>query len=182
MYYEDASYAANRLVGSVVRRQGRPVYIHEIEHDGTVHYASTTRMNGNLSRDRLDSFDLEPLPLGYCNHQGHAKYLMRTPMRNDWRQGLRERTLVHKGSGRVPPLSVLSRVVSGIYPTIQSCVESLVNNEVVSQAFSRTFALGPNNTLRYKEEVVGSYRGDGELTLSDNFSWLRESLEETLHV
>lgn len=182
MFYRDPEYAQNRLIGSVVRRGNVPIYIHHIHNDGQVDYVPTSGMNGEVKRTDLESLNLEPIPLGYCNHQGYAKYLTRIPMRNDWRQGLRERTLVHRGEGRNPPLSCLSRVVNGIYPTLQTCVEALVNKEAVSQAFSRTFAIAAGNILLYKGNNVGSYKDGGELVLKEKFFWLRESLEETLHV
>jgi hypothetical protein len=72
--------------------------------------------------------------------------------------------------------------VNGIYPTLQTCVEALVNKEAVSQAFSRTFAIAAGGILLYKGNNVGSYKDGGELVLKEKFFWLRESLEETLHV
>ena len=182
MKYDDANYANNRWANSVVRLGDTPIFINHIHGDGNVEYWPTSGMNGDMKNTSLDELNLEPIPLGYCNHQGEAKYLTRIPMRSDWRQGVRERTLTHRGSGRNPPLSCLSRVVKGIYPTLQACVEAIVNKEVVSQAFSRTFAIASSNRLMYKGEEVGSYKEGGDLVLKDKYFWLRESLEETLNV
>lgn len=187
-YGEDYAYADNRLRNTLVSYKGYPFFIEAVMRDGTVvgQVVGTKQFTGETFH--LNDFDLTPLPLGYVNKGDRAIYFERMPSRF-YRQGLTRDTLYTKGQNRREGFMVneLACTIRGLYPKFEDCIDVVANNECLSWAFSRKFAIGKLKPSANKINV--SYRGnivgvvnDGGPKLDNKYSFLNESLEEVLHV
>ena len=92
-YTQDAEYAGQKLSGSIVRLNGRPIYIERVYSDGSVY---ATNFMGHEVNCQLNELDLEPVPLGYINLKRDAIYGQRMPSRY-YIQGLRNNNFTSLG-------------------------------------------------------------------------------------
>lgn len=189
-YGKDFDYARTRLVDSVVtlKKDGTPVYVLSVDAGN-----GTTVVMNCLNKEmyvNLDDLDLSPVKLGYANHDSGVCYLQRRPERR-YRQGLRSSALYDKlGRGNVRILGkTLARCIRGIYPTLDSCIDSIENREVSEIAFCRDFCVGnklkDGYTLKYKGRNIGTIDiqdGMPIYHIANKHIYLKESLEEALHV
>lgn len=182
--YIEPDYARTRLIETIVMYKGRPVTVADVALNGdcTVRYLT----DREYFVCQLGELDINPVPLGYLNTMKFATYLTRIPMRQDWRQGLRNRTMRHNhADAQDPPANkFLEACILGQYPSLGDCF-SIFRRRVatVSVAFSRNFAVLQNATLQYKGRwIVGDINPKGNYNLLPKFDWVRENLEEDLAV
>ena len=175
--YEDSEYANSRLASTVVRHGKELVWVYRVDDD--LRCEITSIKSGRESRVALKALNLKPLPLGYINHRGVASFILRKPMRRDWRQGYRSNN-TRSISGLIFPVTKLEQPVNNLYPPLAECLRQLKGGSQ-SQAFSRCFAVGKGGSLLYKERVVGGVEGD-IVVLDERYVYLTELLEESLHV
>lgn len=187
--YKDLTYAAGRLVGTIIRRNGIPILVTDLGPHGCYF---KNMLTGATEQDVYpsNSFDITPVPLGNANYNGKSYYLSRIPMRKDWKQGLRASTTRISSPG-IPfiefaelPNVEIARAILGDYPSLDKTIYSLKTSaQVTSMAFDRCFALDKENNIWHK-----GVRNIGKLinphnhsySLKDEFFWARESLEEAL--
>ena len=193
--YDTAEYATSRLSETVIMLDGIPQYIGKVvENKGRLMalHKKLSPMFGMIVDDYeetdLDKFDLSPVKLGFYNTIGQGlSYLGRTPLRNDWKQGLRMNSVksmwgLDKKNITLPKLT---NTIMGIYPTFEQAME-IVCNEGMPTAFSRNFGLVRQNGeahLVYKYfGVVGSPvdRKKDLINFSPSFSHLAEAYYETV--
>jgi hypothetical protein len=194
-YGDDYEYANAKLSDSIVSFNGHPVYVERVDEEGDVRYTPLGSNDRPLTA-RLKDFDLTPLPLGNINlNRGMVSYAARYPVRG-WKQGLRMGSiyfLTNSTEGRRinPHDTGFVNCLTGNYPTMKSCIESLVCEEAQQIAFSREFFLHPfdktgMSLLGYKNIIVGVGRlteaKDNLLfTLNEKYKFLQETLEGVLH-
>ena len=182
MYGKDSAYAFSRLDETVVTLAGRPVMVNGIDPMCKVHHIDV--LTGNDSVCDLDELCLTPVKVGFVNFRGDAYYIVRKPMRRDWRQGLRiaNVTCINKEFPRGITLADIGRSIINDYPTFVEVVKTLRNTEDVhSIAWCREFALGRKGQLFHADSLVGYFNfGNGEFTLKEEFDYLKESLGENL--
>jgi hypothetical protein len=187
-YNEDPAYANAKLHDTIVRFEGFPFYVNHISEDGMVR---GRKLGQEGQSCHLSSLDLSPIPLGYVNIDRSTTYLMRVPSRQ-WRQGIRSSNITSIGGSHASlfagSASSFVNLVRNIYPTPNDCLDLINNQEVISQAFSRNFAISSINNkgkkgsiLLYKSLVVGTVSmGDmrASFNLSPSYHYLSETLEE----
>lgn len=182
MYGRDASYASSRLDETVVTLNGRPVIVNGVDPACKVYCVDV--MTGKDSVCDLDELCLTPVKVGFVNFRGEAYYIVRKPMRRDWRQGLRlaNVTCLNKEFPRGLGLSDIGHSIINDYPTLADVVKTLRSTEDVhSIAWCREFALGKKGQLFHSDSMVGYYNfGTGEFTLKEEYDYLKESLGENL--
>jgi len=182
--YEEAAYAAERLVNTIVRYNGKAVKIITIDMDGGV--ALKYLVSGRNDVCKLADLDITPVPLGYVNVGTYATYVSRSPVRRDWKQGLRTNTMRCTGDRFRPeeiPNKSLALAIENVYPSLNDAF-SAIDAGVNAMAFSRDFALIGNRGIMYKGIVeVGNFldKKDKRYHLNDNAKWLLESLEEVVN-
>ena len=187
MYANDYEYAATRLNGTIICRNGMPLQVLEVMRDGNV--ICQTIITERRREFPLKDFDLSTPELGFINHKGGIHYLARVPKRDDWRQGLRTNSVKDMLDKSRMSNSMIYKGIRGKFPTFEEAVElSLMEGHKV--AFSRHWALRANHergcSLFYKwygEAGRCSYEGtDVQLEPGEayQFQHLRESLEEVL--
>lgn len=186
-YVEDPSYASSKLGDSIVSYNGFPHQVLEVSSRGLTVIRD---MIGNTNREvGLEDLDLTPFKLGYMNSGRMAHYLMRIPSRQ-WRQGLRTGLIYSYTGGGLgifrDPMGFVN-MVRGVYPSPGDVFDMLVNDEVDSYAFSRSFRLSksthkkPRFFLSWKGRQVGeATMGDRRLNikLAKDYEYLSEMLEE----
>lgn len=185
--YQEIGYAATRLVDSIVLLDKLPIYVQHINDEGEVSFSYIK--NNAIGKCKLSDLDINPVPLGYCNYNKSTYYLQRMPVRQDYKQGLRHRTLriVRRGNIAEPsdniPSKAIHTTIIGDFPTyIRARDVTLGDARGVSMAFSRNFAAIQGGTLQYKGLLnVGYVLPDKDKPkLLDKFAWLSEALEEEL--
>lgn len=190
MYGKDYGYAQTRIQGTILRIQksGEPVYVASVSNDGTcvvipIEHSHLTM--DHAVRVGVDDLDMHPVSLGYVNVAGEATYLMRIPMRRDWKQGLRSENCYSSGRrlSQMPMKAVRSCIMNK-YPTFKKVctdIEAAVkNNRVKTLAWHRNWALRSDTTVFYKNlRVVGRLVG-GAVVLDKGNEHLKECLEESM--
>lgn len=183
--YDTAGEANRRLAGTVVLRNGRPIYVHGIVGN----FEAVCLEMPFLAREvrvPLADLDYRNLRLGYVNYQGEALYLRRQPTRR-YKQGLNSENVV------IPPMKPGKKAswgtltkdagvidnLSGAYPTLPEAIRMLRSGKHISVAFDRNFAVEKSNLdlifLMYRGEETGySERGE-RFILPEKFTHLRES-------
>lgn len=178
MYGKDHEYAHSRLEQTVVSLNGEPVFVMTVKRGMLVTYSTLKDMTTYLTC-RVDDLDLRPVKLGYCNHVRGVSYLMRMPMRRDWRQGLRFGNFIGVGFDvRHLAYTDLYDVIKGNYPTFAQVLVKLKSGEVKTLAWCRAWAMSKTD-LFYKGQKVGSIVANKPVLNDDNL-YLREALEESL--
>lgn len=191
-YKNDYRYAGSRLRDSIVSHNGLPVYVMSVDNDGLCRlYNTEVYGERDYGYVPLDELDLTPINLGYVNAdlygfgEKRAYFIQRTPKRRDWRQGLRETSLIIDGEGSragvAKLLSCLTQTMKGDYPSIDDACSMLDKGSPIV-AFSRKFAISSDGALMYKRHKVGTLNKlTKEVLLLDNFFFLKEFLEEALN-
>lgn len=178
--YEEADYARSRLPETIVRlTNGKPIFIQSVLAN-KVYY-------NHLGEDeqrvcKLSDLNINPVPLGYVNEGNNAFYLTRSPVREDWRQGLRSRTMrvvgALGGMGFDLDDNSIAKTILGEYPSFKT---ALKNAEAgAATAFSRNFAILPGRTLQYKGRFECGLINQFGPALHRNMFWVQEELEEEL--
>jgi len=171
--YEDISYDdLNILLSkSVILYADKPVYVSDINYDKVLDLKFFSREKGKSVPLNDPLLNFTPVKLGMCNHGGAAFYLCRVPARQ-WCQGLSEKTLritdfsqSNKGVAKAEIAKLkakgLASCILGEYETLEKTIDVLQREEnVVSMAFSREFALDKEMNLYFKQDKVGMYDVD----------------------
>lgn len=187
--YTNIEYARGRLVGTIVRVGGKAAHIDELTKT-TVKY--TDFIEGRAALAKIDEMDITPVPLGYCNTMGLSTYLVRYPVRQDWKQGLRHKTLKTIGpkelritSDMIPWVDVF-KTINGMYPKFLEVVKHLHDDRGLrSEAYCRDFAIYQDMTIMYKEQftigtVVDIEANDGVVSIKEEFEWIRDAFEASV--
>jgi len=178
---KDINYAKERLVDTIVRYNRRAVWVKLIDAGGqcTFEYLTT----GTRRVCALHELDLKSPLLGYVNTENSPCYVVRRPMRRDWRQGLRHNNITCIGFNaretRGIPSADLARTIKGRYPKFDEVIESFKLGDRKGLAWCRTWAV-IKSTLYYKGINVGAITKEGKPGLSQQFHYLQESLEESM--
>lgn len=193
--YKNKGYANVRLQGTIVRRKKIPVIVHEVRGDVVSALNMVTKEEEVFNYKELD---ITPVPLGYVNYNKHTFYLSRSPVRNDWRQGLRDRSMVWRydsynqytqqyakmtklGKDFGVPVDCVAKTIMGEYPTFNKVLNTLkLLNKSNSMSFSRFFAVRGDSSLMYRTLKVGDIDEKGKIVLLDKFFYLKESVQEVL--
>lgn len=184
--YVNANYANKRLVGTIVTVKNKAAHI--IEY-GLKNVTYTELLTNEPKTAPIKDMDITPVKLGYVNMpRGFVSYIMRTPKREDWKQGLRPSTMrlvTEKGFELYPeeiPYNLLAKTIEGIFPKFKEVVKIIYQGEASSIAFNRSFAIQKDKTILYKGEYkIGEILNEkGVYRIFDGFEWSREELEEAI--
>ncbi len=183
--YQSIDYARGRLVGTIARVKGKAASITGLDSK-TVAYVSILE---EIERSNpIKDLDITPVPLGYANWGNNAFYVCRSPVRKDWKQGLRPATMrcigVDGDEGLYVDkegLKAVAKAIENIYPSIDECLQHLANNRYGHKAFCREFSVKARegiNVLLYKGRYeIGSMDNKKRIKLDPAYNWLNETLE-----
>jgi hypothetical protein len=186
MYGKDFGYANTRVTGTVVRliKGGEPVLVNTITNSGLCSVTLLENIEaGDSTTVHLDDLNLEPVPLGYVNHNGKAIYLQRIPVRRGpGNQGLNANNCISTGERLWRfPNKALRQCIMGKYPDFKTAFKSAngINkfNLEKSIAFDRHWAVSEER-LYYKNNLLVGIIKDGKPSLLPEFKYLRECLAE----
>ena len=179
MYSDNIDYARGRLTGTIVMYDKEPILILEIFDDASTLFRYL--LNGEEGECHVDDLDLVGQnKLGYVNYNLTSYHLVRKPLRNDWRQGLRMGNMAFTGPEGFYelPSKQFRKTILGIYPTFQQAAEGVSGGVWEKCAFSRNFALAQGGRLYYRERWVGKW--DKMAELQERFKYLTESLNDLM--
>lgn len=149
-----------RLVSSICRYQGKPVYVR-------------TNVGPNIEIQSMDGvgtrsvvphthpdFDYRSPPLGYMNLEKQAWYLTRQPDRNNARAGLSQDMLVCSNGEYAPGFATkeMGDCILANHPTYQEAIKNVLENDWESCAFHRHFSIvraGLGLGVHYRGRLVG---------------------------
>jgi len=178
MYSDNIPYARQRLENTIVMYKGEPITILGIEDNAkVVFYYLKDEQPGAAHLDKLDLVGQNKL--GYVNYGASSYHVVRKPMRNDWRQGIRMGNLAFSGDEgfhRIPYKEFRDTIL-GVYPPFATA-KALIKGGQQKVAFSRNFAINSAGQLLYKDRIVGTY--DILAKLEGKFNYLTESLNDLL--
>ena len=134
--YSCIEYARSRLLGTMVFAKGKPVVVEDCYDQHLVGFDPSTK---EMFEYDWEDVDLKPPSVGYINHGTRASYLMRYPARQ-WKQGIRLGQFQNLPNGvRLTGPSFL-KAVTHKFPKANKCVEDLLNEEKISEAFDKNFS------------------------------------------
>jgi len=183
--YDTAEYAGSRLTETVIRLGEKPVLVHAVDYDkeGRIRIKYEDIMEDIINRDTIDKFNLDPVPLGYVNADGEARYVTRMPLRNDWKQGIRQRSICDVGGYGVNhiPYRTIGYTIMGKFPKLSTVLDR-VSRGHSSMAFSREFAITSTGTLKYKSlfDVGQVNMNNGSVAIDPACSWVKEHYDEVM--
>lgn len=197
--FYDANHANLYLVNSIIRVDGVPVYITNVQRSRklskiTIHYNLISNRENTEETIPIDSkrIDMNPVPLGFINFTefGKPKTIIsayRIPARQ-WRIGLTSNNLklipnCYNGAEtkrKIIQSIYFKRSVCGEFPNVKKVIKMIKDKEAISQAFSRSFAM-EREKLRFIQlaEPVGELF-KGEIMLFDDYLYLSQLLEQDL--
>ena len=194
--YDDVGQSDMRLRESIILVDGQPVQVMGSVKRGKKLFIQYARLPAKNAIDEIDLQDetvnIRDFKLGYLNHRGEALYLSRIPGRQQV-QGLCRRNVDITAFsdprkdrpewGQIIRTGEFSDMMRGVYPKYKDCVASLEHdNERVSVAFSRVWALRRDNDLGFFELLFKGERvawGDpNQFNLPSASTYLRECLDE----
>lgn len=193
MPYDTPDYAAHRLLDTYIRDENDNLCRvlncnYDRGEDPAPIVLRVEYLDGRRDTLRLDAVNIEPLPLGNINFVNERLYVVRMPMRNDWRQGARMRSMSYRSNDPYTRQAVMhnptafwkevEKCVKLDYPPLFECQER-VEDTFESAAFSRRFAVNEEGQLLYKfNQVVGDC--EVEPRLDNDHVYLAEALEEDM--
>lgn len=195
--YSSPAYAHERLAGTIARVNDRPAMIGKITAK-KVQFQPLDTLNIDAHQEEapIEQLDINPVPLGYCNCKGtDAVYLMRQPVRRDWKQGLRFQTLLALQNSRFINSNTvryedIAKTIIGDYPKFGDIFESVCTFKKLkanSIAFSRTFAIRSTFEVVYKEQfIIGKLdlnanpEKGGVIDIDPKMEWVIEELEASV--
>lgn len=187
--YTNVAYAQSRLVGTIVRVKGKAAYIDNISAKRVTY---TDWITGGAEEAKPEEMDITPVPLGYCNTQRTTPYLVRYPVRQDWKQGLRHKTLRAICNHQVIhpegiPWPDVFNTINGTFPKFEEVLKNIHDNKglIESQAYCRDFAIYADKTVWYKEQFsIGVVEDidttDGIVRIREEFEWVRDAFEASV--
>lgn len=186
--YEEADYANNRLKETIVRlKDGKPILILSVRSEQEIVYSDLSQDCSGVCT--LSDLNIDPVPLGYCNINNLSRYLVRMPMRQDWKQGLRSNSLRDIAGRRVEiQYKYLVDTIMGKFPSFKAAIDRIndkpknpfreKDGKILSIAFNRDFCIKEENLIEYKGVfVVGTYTKNGGYDLKDRFGWVEDCLK-----
>lgn len=182
MYGKDYSYASSRLCGTIVRHKGNPVMVESISYTG--HATVSTVVTHKQYETHLDELDVSCPEMGMLNTLGRLKYVVRMPMRRDWKQGVRRNNVKDILHGTRLTDKEIYRVIRGNYPSYAEAICKTMEEDY-PVAFHRHWAVsldGDRLKLLYKWYGTAGYADeDGtniQLRNRDTFQF--KNLEQAL--
>jgi len=205
MFNDDLEYASSRLVNTVVKlksfEEGGVLSVQKI-YSGAKYGSNSFKeaiINGydkklNPINIKSDSIEYAFGPLGYVTTQNRGlSYLTRSPIRRDYKQGLRANQLSlvtinkDKAADRLRTsvkdtelftfdfLGQLSICAHNKYKPLDEVLED-IEEKGLGFGISRHFALDTNYNLHYRAILVGRLLDSGLLKLNTGFNFLEQEL------
>ena len=178
--YRDFQYGSNRVNTTIVMYEGKPHQIIDIDNLGR----KLISQNLISGRKRIldwdpKKLDITPQQLGYVNLSfGEAQYICRKPMRQDWKQGLRDNnTGTPKNNRSHFEVKAVTKALMNDYPDLEECYE-FCKMGGDSMAFSKNFCLSHGLKVMYKGWVsIGTVTENMKIEIEKGKEWIEQALQ-----
>lgn len=184
--YDTVEYAKSRLSETIITHQGQPYFVSQV--GGTndkIIVVLTSLVEDKIITANLDECDINPVRLGYVNHKLMSYYIMRAPMRKDWRQGLRMMNIITPDgeNPRAIGWKSIAETIMGKYPKYHDAITQVSKPASIKKmAFSRDFSINRIGEIEYKGMFpIGSVNMEnGNVLIHDNMNWVADAFNETM--
>lgn len=191
---EDVAYARGRLAHTVITHQGVAVMVEDVAAGRGKKPPSifaTEIKSGKRISDVIDNYDLTPVKLGFVNQQmgvygaplveHSVQYIVRNPMRNDWRQGLRKENVSYELGDKWWDVSAIADTIENTFPSIEDARNKFKERTGLI-AWSRDFAMNNKEEIFYRAfGKIGNFIDNTRNYLLDaKFFWVEERLREAV--
>jgi hypothetical protein len=150
-------------------------------------------LQGEIVNKALAEIDLSIPKFGFTNLLDRStvtsRFISRTAIREDWKQGIRAKQLAVDASQRADHhqlfevkdnIRSLCNTLAGIFEPIKRAI-CLVEEEYDKIALSRSFAMDDNFKIYYRTEgVIGKLNAEDRILLNKDFLFLKEHIEAEL--
>ena len=180
----DKDDVRKRLVGSICRLNGEPIYVRDSKAHVVGYYGVIDEIYKTVDY-RVKEFDYRSPPLGYMNYDGQAIYVSRIPDRHNQRQGLCHDVIT--GTPTWPrgrwPCPEIGFCIKGSHPTLEQAIQRIDDSECESVAIHRHVAISKLNGctlgIHYRGRLVGMREnGIYRLLQSQELSFLLHPLKK----
>jgi hypothetical protein len=142
-----------------------------------------------LKERNISEFHYQIGPLGFINSPARgAIFVARTPIREDWRQGLRDKQIVspyideysREYSSRnfiFCNIPYLNNCIKKVYPKFDDKLLEEIEENGVGQAFDANYAVSSNFNLFFKHHKVGKVSSNGKIKLDQANFFLENQLQ-----
>jgi hypothetical protein len=176
--YQDADYAISRLHETIVLFGDTAVKVRCVEDD--LDCTVKEVLTGKSHIVPLAELNVTDLPLGFCMNPetGSLKYIVRKPLRRDWRQGLRRSNCQDLLGRGIDSYDIARSLEADSVVKYSQGIKSGSSTLVISRDFALKVRRGGGYNIQYKwYGKVGSIK-DGVITLEQKSEYLRRELEE----
>lgn len=194
--YDTAEYTNSRLQNTIVRRleDNEPIFVLKATEDRNrgikLHYDLLSNVKYNdrhkgVATIYLKDVNISSPKLGFSQTNYGCSYTARRPIRNDYRQGLRNSnwSVFWGQPRRFISDAALRKTIIGQYPPIELAIDESCNNDM-AVAFSRDFAVhkfdGISHVFYKFSDCVGEFI-NGRINLKDEFVFLNEAFERSVN-
>lgn len=186
LIFADAGHAGMRLSRSILRYKGHPILLGDVRDNYSCSFTYLMTGRESTIKDVRDcpEVSFEPVPLGFCQVGGYARYLMRKPRRR-YKQGLNEESLYAEGP-QLPSLSneefrkSLGRAIRGRHMSITDAIAAVEKETFVSAPFHRDWAVykeGDDLFVLYRYYGAVGKIVDGNVVINSNYQYLQETYD-----
>jgi len=187
--YPEKSYAESRLLDCVVRviDSGCPALFQGFSDlKAVVIKADFDSLKTPLVEEDLDNIQISHFPLGFSLISGCTYYVLKTPSRAAWKQGLYCKNVRYFAYSNQEGYftSITGRNVDtrdfippflDHYPTMSQALTMLDSNDFPSVPIDRNFCLDHKMNLFYRTSSIGKFnREKGVLSIKRKFEFLKE--------
>lgn len=194
--YDSGNYASTRLGNCFIweKKKGMLFFVRTCTGTKHIKIIGSYVPDGVEAEVPIENFDLSFQKMGFTYYGGQALYLMKKPMRRDWKQGIRASNVkvysvncskFRNFDFRVIPLGKVNSCIKGEHMGLEEAMEEAYNNEC-SVPISRKFFIHPSDSVNTFhlghacDGIIGNIV-DGRALLEDDFNYLSESYERSFN-
>lgn len=176
--YQDADYAISRLLETIVLFGNTAVKVRGVDED--LDCSVKEVISGKTHTVPLAELNVNDLPLGFCidEESSRLKYVVRKPMRRDWRQGLRRSNCIDLLGRGIDSSCIAKSLECRDLTTYSKGRKSGASLLIISRDFALKSGRGGGYNIHYKWFGSVGFIKDGVITLEPKSEYLRRELEE----
>jgi len=190
-FFDNIEDVQTKFVSTICYYDGKAVIVKnaDILEDGK-YYLTVSGINGRNKQINLDDplFKYKDYNMGYVNTHGQAVWFFRRPIKQ-YRQGLKKEQTGYikaipgglaEGFGFSRPVC---QMLENIYPSLEECKVAVHDQDVLSLAFNRDFAVAWDHIhedylLEYRGVSIGS--GTKSFRVLPSYSHLNDKIKEVI--
>lgn len=194
MFDDNYNYAVSRIMNTYMITTGRKLeYLSESScPDNCLHKAvfRTVNSDGVANLRVINEFVYPIVSIGYCCINDSSCYIARTPLREDWKQGIRAKQFCIKylsARGNINQTNIsdscfrknikeIEKSIRGEYQKLDGKLLERVEETGMSRHFSRDYCINAKFKLEYRGQPIGYLNNKMTLVVEKKYSFLTDQL------